>query len=57
MVNNSGDHPDYNNISVHINVEFGKLNCNYKPETVERLMNFYLPKDDEIAAKRKAKGQ
>lgn len=50
-------HPEWDGIGVKVGVQFGKLICNYKPETVERLMNFYVPKDGELAKIRKEKGE
>lgn len=42
----SDKHPDYNFVDNKIDVDFGKLICNYKPETVESVMLFFLPKSD-----------
>lgn len=56
IINYAKVHPDYSNVDAIIYIEFGKLICNYKPETIERLMNFYLPKDTELASKKKQKG-
>ena len=40
-------HPDYCLVDSMIDVHFGKLECNYKPETVESLMLFFLPPPTE----------
>lgn len=37
------EHPDYELVDSNITVNFGKLTCNYKPETVENVMMFFLP--------------
>lgn len=53
VINYAITHPKYDNIAAIINAEFGKLICNYKPETMERVMNFYIPKDNRVLEKRK----
>jgi len=40
-------HPDYDNVSSFIEVDFGTLTCNYKCETVKELMAFFIPKKPE----------
>lgn len=43
-------------VDLLVNFEFGKLICNYKPETMQRVMNFFIPKDGEMIEKKKEKG-
>lgn len=38
--------PQYSQVDANIGVEVGKLVCNFKPETVDNLMRFFLPPQD-----------